>query len=150
MECENGSGNGPGERQDLIVGVEDKMSMREYFIYGLQQVLVESSGMTFPVVAGMALQLPRETIQYMVQAYLIGAGIVTITQSHRWLKLPIVQGPSSVFLALAITMGSTLGLAATWTSMVIGGIISTFMAWPLGLWGKLRPVIAAPPITARW
>jgi hypothetical protein len=29
-----------GERQDLIVGVEDKMSIKEYIIYGLQQVLV--------------------------------------------------------------------------------------------------------------
>ncbi|MDR3560539.1 MAG: solute carrier family 23 protein [Negativicutes bacterium] len=146
MDHETVNGNGQGERQDLIVGVEDKMTLREYCVYGLQQVLVESSGMTFPVAAGMALGLPRETIQYMVQAYLIGAGIVTITQSHRWLKLPIVQGPSSVFLALSITLGSTLGMAATWTGMVIGGIVSTVLAWPLGWWGKMRPLIAAPPI----
>ncbi len=135
-----------GERQDLIVGVEDKMSLKDYIIYGLQQVLVESSGMTFPVVVGMALKLPRETVQYMVQAYLIGSGLVTITQSTRLLKLPVVQGPAAVFLALMITVGGMLGTAAAWTAMVIAGAIATVMAWPLGWWGKLRPIIAAPPI----
>jgi len=122
------------------------MSLKDYIIYGLQQVLVESSGMTFPVVIGVALKLPRETIQYMVQAYMIGSGLVTITQSTRLLKLPVVQGPAAVFLALMITVGGMLGTAAAWTAMVIGGIISTVMAWPLGWWGKLRPIIAAPPI----
>lgn len=135
-----------GERQDLIVGVEDKMSIKEYIIYGLQQVLVESSGFTFPVVIGLALRLPREMIQYMVQAYCIGAGLVTITQSTRLLKLPVVQGPAGVFLFLMISLGSTVGMAAAFTAMVIGGVISALFAWPLGWWGKLRPIIAAPPI----
>ncbi|MGA2990001.1 MAG: solute carrier family 23 protein, partial [Candidatus Korobacteraceae bacterium] len=135
-----------GERQDLIIGVEDKMSLKDYIIYGLQQVLVESSGMTFPVVVGVALKLPRETIQYMVQAYMIGSGLVTITQSTSLLKLPVVQGPAAVFLALVITVGGMLGTAVAWTAMVIAGAISTVMAWPLGWWGKLRPIIAAPPI----
>ena len=113
-----------GERQDLIVGVEDKMTLKEYLIYGLQQVLVESSALTFPVVTGMALKLPRETVQYMVQAYCIGAGIVTITQSTRLLRLPVVQGPAAVFLSLTIALGGTLGTGAVWTAMVIGGVVS--------------------------
>ena len=135
-----------GERQDLIVGVEDKMTLKEYLIYGLQQVLVESSALTFPVVTGMALKLPRETVQYMVQAYCIGAGIVTITQSTRLLRLPVVQGPAAVFLSLTIALGGTLGTGAVWTAMVIGGVVSALLAWPLGIWGKLRPIIAAPSI----
>lgn len=135
-----------GERQDLIVGVEDKMSVKDLILYGLQQVLVESSGMTFPVVIGVALKLPRESVQYMVQAFCIGAGLVTITQSTRLLRLPVVQGPAAVFLALMITLGNMVGMAAAWTAMVVAGIISTLLAWPLGLWGKLRPIIAAPPV----
>ena len=135
-----------GERQDLIVGVEDKMSLKDYVLYGLQQVLVESSGMTFPVVIGVALKLPRESVQYMVQAFCIGAGLVTITQSTQLLRLPVVQGPAAVFLALMITLGNMIGTAAAWTAMVISGIISTLLAWPLGWWGKLRPIIAAPPV----
>jgi xanthine/uracil permease len=134
------------ERQDLIVGVEDKMTLKEYLVYGLQQVLVESSALTFPVVTGMALKMPRETVQYMVQAYCIGAGIVTITQSTRLLRLPVVQGPAAVFLSLTIALGATLGVSAVWTAMVIGGVVSALLAWPLGVWGKLRPIIAAPPI----
>jgi uracil-xanthine permease len=134
------------ERVDLIIGLEDKLSMKEYAFYGLQQVLVESSALTFPVVTGLALGLPKETIQYMVQAYLIGAGIVTITQSTKLLKLPIVQGPAGVFLSLLITLGGTVGMASAWTAMIIGGLLSGLLAWPLGLWGKLRPIIASPPI----
>ncbi len=144
FEVENGVGN--EERRDLIVGIDDKMTTKEYIIYGLQQVLVESSALTFPVATGLALNLPKSTIQYMVQAYLIGAGIVTITQSTRLLKLPIVQGPAGVFLSLLITLGGTVGTAATWTAMVIGGLLSGILAWPLGVWGKLRSIIAAPPI----
>jgi uracil-xanthine permease len=122
------------------------MSLKEYIIYGLQQVLVESSGFTFPVVIGLALHLPRETIQYMVQVYCVGAGLVTITQSTRLLKLPCVQGPAGVFLFLMISLGSTVGMASAWTAMIIGGAISAVMAWPLGWWGKLRTIIAAPCI----
>ena len=134
------------DRKDLIVGIEDKMSFKEYVIYGFQQVLVESSALTFPVATGMGLGLPKETIAYMVQAYLIGAGLVTITQSSRLLKLPCVQGPAAVFISVMITVGNTLGVAAAWTAMVIGAIISTLLSWPLGWWGKLRPIIAAPPV----
>lgn len=133
-------------RKDLIVGIEDKMKMREYALYGFQQVLVESSALTFPVVTGLGLGLPKEVIAYMVQAYLIGAGLVTITQSSRLLKLPCVQGPAAVFISIMITVGNTLGLAAAWTAMVIGGLISALFSWPLGWWGKLRPIIAAPPV----
>lgn len=134
------------DRKDLIVGIEEKMSFREYLIYGFQQVLVESSALTFPVATGMGLGLPKETIAYLVQAYLIGAGLVTITQSSRLLKLPCVQGPAAVFISVMINVGNTLGLAAAWTAMVIGGLLSTLLSWPLGWWGKLRPIIAAPPV----
>jgi uracil-xanthine permease len=134
------------DRKDLIVGIEEKMTFREYLIYGFQQVLVESSALTFPVATGMGLGLPKETIAYLVQAYLIGAGLVTITQSSRLLKLPCVQGPAAVFISVMINVGNTLGLAAAWTAMVIGGLLSTLLSWPLGWWGKLRPIIAAPPV----
>lgn len=135
-----------GDRVDLIVGIEDKMSYREYLIYGIQQVLVESSALTFPVVTGMGLGLPKETIAYMVQAYLIGAGLVTITQSTKVLKLPIVQGPAAVFISMMIAVGTTMGLAAAWTAMVVAGLLCAVLSWPLGWWGKMRPVIAAPPV----
>lgn len=134
------------DRKDLIVGIEDKMTLREYVVYGFQQVLVESSALTFPVATGLGLGLPKETIAYMVQAYLIGAGLVTITQSSRLLKLPCVQGPAAVFISVMISVGTTLGTAAAWTAMTIGGVLSAVLAWPLGWWGKLRPIIAAPPI----
>ncbi|WP_371363835.1 Uric acid transporter UacT [Sporomusa rhizae] len=134
------------DRKDLIVGIEDRMSLKEYIIYGFQQVLVESSALTFPVATGLGLGLPKETIAYMVQAYLIGAGLVTITQSSRLLKLPCVQGPAAVFISVMITVGNTLGVAAAWTGMIIGAILSTLLSWPLGWWGKLRPIIAAPPV----
>lgn len=134
------------DRKDLIVGIEEKMTFREYLIYGFQQVLVESSALTFPVATGMGLGLPKETIAYLVQAYLIGAGLVTITQSSRLLKLPCVQGPAAVFISVMINVGNTLGLAAAWTAMIIGGLLSTLLSWPLGWWGKLRPIIAAPPV----
>lgn len=134
------------DRKDLIVGIEDKMSFKEYIIYGFQQVLVESSALTFPVATGLGLGLPKEIIAYMVQAYLIGAGLVTISQSSRLLRLPCVQGPAAVFISVMINVGNTLGVAAAWTAMIIGGLISTLLAWPLGWWGKLRPVIAAPPV----
>lgn len=134
------------DRKDLIVGIEDKMTLREYIIYGFQQVLVESSALTFPVATGMGLGLPKETIAYMVQAYLIGAGLVTITQSSRLLRLPCVQGPAAVFISVMINVGNTLGVAAAWTAMVVGGLLSTVLAWPLGWWGKLRPIIASPPV----
>lgn len=136
----------PIARNDLVIGIEDRMSWWEYFFYGMQHVLLESSSLAYPVAIGMGLNLPKETIAYLVQAYLLSAGIVTITQSTKLLKLPIVQGPCVVFIPILIAVGEKAGLGAAWTAMVIGGLLCALLSWPLSCWGKLRSILAAPPI----
>lgn len=132
-------------RVDLIVGIDDRLSWWQYIIYGAQQLTVDTTILIIPVLLARALKLPPETSAFMVQAALTGAGVVTIAQSLWILRLPVLQGPGIVFVSVVPAVVATSGLAAAWTGMVIGSLITAVLA-AFGFWGWIRPAFGSAPV----
>lgn len=134
------------DRVDMIVQIEDRLTLWQNIIYGLQQLTVDGTALVIPVLLGLALKLQPAQIGTLVQGSLLGAGLVTVAQSLWVLKLPVLQGPGIVFISIMASTAATVGLAQAWTAMIIGGLLTAVLAWPLGVWGKIRHVLAAPPV----
>jgi len=66
---------------DLIIGIEDRLSWWQNIMYGVQQLTVDTTVVIVPILLARALQLPPATGALMVQAALVGAGLVTIGQA---------------------------------------------------------------------
>lgn len=135
----------PG-RADLLIGIEDRLPWWQCAWYGIQQLTVDGTAIVIPVVIGGALHLTPPQTAHVVQASLIGAGLVTLGQSLLSLRLPVLQGPATVFVAIMATVAAGYGLPAAWTAMFVAGLIVAALAWPLRLWSRLRPVFAAAPV----
>lgn len=91
------------------------------------------------------MKLPPEIAAFVMQAALIGAGLVTVGQSMWLLRLPVLQGPAIVFVAVVPAVASVTGPGAAWTGMVIASLIAALLS-AIGFWGKARPIFGAAPI----
>lgn len=125
----------------LHVGVEEKLPFGQNLIFAFQHLLALTGIWIFPVLIGQALGLEANTVGIIIQACFITTGIVTITQSSRMLKLPIVQGPTAAFFAAVISSGATVGLGTTFGSMTVAGIIFMLLAIPHRKWGIMGHLI---------
>ena len=121
----------------LIIGIEDRLSWWQNIMYAIQQLTVDTTILIVPVLLARALKLPAETSALMVQAALIGAGLVTIGQALWVLRLPVLQGPAIVFVSVVPTVVAVSGLAAAWTGLLICSLIAAVLSL-LGVWGKLE------------
>ncbi len=65
---------------------------------------------------------------------------------RQFLKLPVLQGPGIVFISIMASTAATIGLAEAWTAMVVAGLVVAVLGWPLGVWGRLRDILAAPAV----
>ena len=130
---------------DLIIGIEDRLKWWQNIMYGVQQLTVDTTILIVPILLARALKLPPETGAFMVQASLIGAGLVTIGQSLLILRLPVLQGPAIVFVSVVPAVASVSGLAAAWTGLVIASLTAAVLS-AVGLWGKARSIFGPPPV----
>jgi len=130
---------------DLIVGIEDKLKWWQNITYAIQQLTVDTTVLVVPLLLANAMKLPPETAAFVVQAALIGAGLVTVGQSMWLLRLPVLQGPAIVFTAVVPAVASVTGPAAAWTGMVIASLIAAVLS-AIGFWGKARPVFGAAAV----
>jgi NCS2 family nucleobase:cation symporter-2 len=130
---------------DLIIGIEDRLSWWQNIMYGVQQLTVDTTVVIVPILLARALQLPPATGALMVQAALVGAGLVTIGQALWILKLPVLQGPAIVFVSVVPAIVSVSGIAAAWTGLVIASLVAAALS-ALGFWGKVRQVFGAAPV----
>jgi xanthine/uracil permease len=133
------------QHADLIIGIEDRLSWWQNIMYGIQQLTVDTTVVIIPILLARALQLPPETGAIMVQAGLVGAGLVTIGQALWILRLPVLQGPAIVFVSVVPAVVSVSGIAAAWTGLVIASLVSAALS-ALGFWGKVRPIFGAAPV----
>ncbi len=133
------------QHADLIIGIEDRLSWWQNIIYGIQQLTVDTTVLIVPILLARALRLPTETGALMVQAALVGAGLVTIGQALWILKLPVLQGPAIVFVSVVPAVVSVSGIAAAWTGLVIASLIAAALS-AVGFWGKVRQVFGAAPV----
>jgi uracil-xanthine permease len=117
-------------------GIERKMPPIKGFLYGLQHVFVSNVWLD-PLFVSAMIGLPAAMSANMVNAIFIGAGLVTLSQAAKLVRLPVVQGPSAAFDALMISAGKAGGLAAAGGAIMVSALIVLFFALT-GLLGRLR------------
>lgn len=133
--------------ETLHVGIEDKLSIGANLTYGFQHLLALTGIFLFPVLIGQALHLEFQTIGYLIQACFLTTGLVTILQSGKMLRLPVVQGPTAAFFVAVLSASASVGLGTAFGSMAVAGVIFMLLALPIrkfGLIGHINKFIAPP------
>ena len=85
----------------LTMGLEDRPSAPQAVALGFQHVLVSNVWLD-PVFVAAVGGLSAELAGNLVNAIFLAAGLVTLTQSTRLVRLPVVEGPSAAFDGLMI------------------------------------------------
>lgn len=131
----------------LSVGIEDKVTPVQTVLFALQHLFALTGIWVFPVIIGAALQLTAEQTGMMVQACFFTTGLVTLLQSGRFLRLPVVQGPTAAFMVAVLGAAHGVGLGTTFGSMCVAALLFAALAIPvkrLGLIGLLIRFISPP------
>ena len=128
----------------LILGLEDRPSLPQAVVMGFQHVLVSNVWLD-PVFVAAVGGLSAGLAGNLVNAIFLAAGLVTLTQSTRLVRLPIVEGPSAAFDGLMIGFAKGGQLAMATTGLLIGGVI-IFVVAASGLLGLLRRLFS-PAVT---
>lgn len=102
---------------ELIVGVNEKISIGKAVFLGLQHVL-SMDLYIMPLILGAAIGLAGGELSFFLQMSFFACGIATILQAGVFMKYPIIQGPSYVPLGALCTIGATMGV-----SVMIGSLI---------------------------
>ncbi len=129
------------------VGFDDQFPASRTALYGVQHLLALTGLWVFPISLGSALELSPEEVARIIQGCFLLTGIVTILSSTRLLRLPIVQGPTAALLVALIIAGGQYGLGTAFGSMVVAGLLSLVLAfplWKLGVYGHVARFVAAP------
>lgn len=132
----------------LAIGVDDKISIGENFIYGLQHVFVLMlAPLITPIIFASVFQWELNITAYLVMIMIVGAGIETLIQA-KILKLPVAQAQHIVFIAAMISSIFALGPVPVWWGLVIVSGITILLVIPFkkGLLGTLLPYLATPVV----
>lgn len=131
----------------LSVGFNDRLPAARTGLFAVQHLLALTGIWVFPNVIGGALKLSSSEVALMIQACFLLTGIVTILQSSRILKLPVVQGPTAAFMVAIISSGAAYGLGTAFGSMAVAGVIFMALSLPLkrlGLFGRISAFVSSP------
>ncbi len=128
----------------LTLGLEEKPPVPQAIALGFQHVLVSNVWLD-PVFVAAVGGLSVALAANLVNAIFLAAGLVTLTQSTRLVRLPIVEGPSAAFDGLMIGFAKAGQLAMATTGLLIGGIIVLIIA-ASGLLGLIRRLFS-PAVT---
>lgn len=120
----------------LTLGLEERPPLPSAVALGFQHVLVSNVWLD-PVFVAAVAGLSAVLAANMINAIFLAAGIVTLIQSTRLVRLPIVEGPSAAFDGLMIGFGKAGQLAMATTGLLIGGAL-VFVISASGLLGKVR------------
>ncbi|MGC4936106.1 solute carrier family 23 protein [Gordonia sp. DT30] len=121
-----------------------RLSPQRTLLLGLQQLLVSNVWLD-PIfiasVGGLSLGLGAN----LVSATFIVAGLVTLAQTTRLIRLPVVEGPSSAFSPLAIGYAKAGSLPAASLGLLIAAAL-VFVTAATGLLGRVRRYLT-PAVT---
>lgn len=115
--------------QQLLYRVEDRPPMlATALLLSLQHLLAALGGIiAVPLVIGGALKLPADQIVALVNAALLGSGVVTIIQCRGvgpvGIRLPCVMGTSFAFVGAGISVGLEHGVAGILGSSLVGSLV---------------------------
>jgi len=131
----------------LSVGFGERLPAGRTALFAVQHLLALTGIWVFPNVIGGALKLSSGEVALMIQACFLLTGVVTILQSSRVLKLPIVQGPTAAFMVAVISSGAAYGLGTAFGSMAVAGLVFMLVTIPLkrfGLFGHVSTFVSSP------
>src|ERR671932_2433458 len=128
----------------LTLGLEDRPPLPQAVVLGLQHVLVSNVWLD-PVFVAAVGGLSAGLAGNLINAIFLAAGLVTLTQSTRLVRLPIVEGPSAAFDGLMIGFAKGGQLAMATTGLLIGGLVILVVA-ASGLLGLVRRLFS-PAVT---
>lgn len=109
-------------KSQLIVGVNEKISIGKAVFLGLQHVL-SMDLYIMPLILGAAIGLAGGELSFFLQMSFFACGIATILQAGLFMKYPIIQGPSYVPLGALCMIGATMGVSVMIGSLIPGAIM---------------------------
>ena len=112
----------------LLYQVDDRPPLLTTILLAAQHMLAALGGIiAVPLVIGAVLKLPADQIVALVNAALLGSGVVTIIQCKGvgpvGIRLPCVMGTSFAFVGAAITVGLEHGVPGILGSSLAGSLI---------------------------
>ncbi|MFH5773191.1 uracil-xanthine permease family protein [Paracoccus sp. NGMCC 1.201697] len=123
-----------------VGSVEEFIPLPKRVVLGAQQALVSNAWLD-PIFIASVAGFSAGLATNLVSATFLAAGLVTLVQSTRLVRLPIVQGPSSAFSPLAIGYYKAGSIAAAGFGLFIGAAI-IFLAAITGQFAKIRAVLS--------
>ena len=131
----------------LTVGFDEKLNAPRTALFGMQHILALTGIWLFPALIGQALDLSHQQTGWLTQGCLFMTGLITVLQSSRLLRLPIVQGPTAAFMLAIIATGTTYNLGTAFGSMFVAGLVFAALAIPLkglGQFGHITKLVSDP------
>lgn len=113
---------------NLLYQVDDRPPLLTTILLAAQHMLAALGGIiAVPLVIGAVLKLPADQVVALVNAALLGSGIVTIIQCKGvgpvGIRLPCVMGTSFAFVGAAITIGLEHGVPGILGCSLAGSLI---------------------------
>jgi len=112
----------------LIFQVEDRPPLLTTVLLAAQHMLAALGGIiAVPLVVGAALKLPPDQVITLINAALLGSGIVTMIQckgvGRIGIRLPCVMGTSFAFVGAAISVGLEHGVPGILGSSLAASLV---------------------------
>lgn len=127
-----------GRRYAASPDVNDMPPVTKAVPLGIQHVLAMFVGnVTVPLIIAGAMDLPGETVIFLIQATLFVSGIATLVQALGFgplgARLPLVMGTSfgfvPVLLPIALNLGLPAALGATLCAGLTIALVGAFLPW---------------------
>ncbi|MDN0073424.1 nucleobase:cation symporter-2 family protein [Crenobacter sp. SG2303] len=130
--------------EQLLFKVEDRPPALTSVLLAMQHLLAALGGIiAVPLVVGGALKLPADQVVALVNAALLGSGIVTIIQCKGvgpiGIRLPCVMGTSFAFVGAGISVGLEHGVPGILGSSLVGSLVMIIGSYFMPTIRKLFP-----------
>lgn len=126
--------------ESAVGNVEEIIPAQRRIALGLQQALVSNAWLD-PIFIASVAGFSAALATNLVTATFLAAGVVTVIQSTKLVRLPVVQGPSSAFSPLAIGYYKAGTISAASLGLIIGAAF-VFILSMLGQFARLRRLLS--------
>lgn len=126
--------------ESAVGDVEEIIPAQRRVALGLQQALVSNAWLD-PIFIASVAGFSAALATNLVTATFLAAGVVTVIQSTKLVRLPVVQGPSSAFSPLAIGYYKAGTISAASLGLIIGAAF-VFILSMLGQFARLRRLLS--------
>ncbi|GAA4120960.1 uracil-xanthine permease family protein [Aminobacter aganoensis] len=126
--------------ESAVGDVEENIPAQRRIALGLQQALVSNAWLD-PIFIASVAGFSAALATNLVTATFLAAGVVTVIQSTKLVRLPVVQGPSSAFSPLAIGYYKAGTISAASLGLIIGAAF-VFILSVLGQFARLRRLLS--------